>query len=363
MKTLYFWDLHWSSYFVDFVRKYDDWFTKFVSLWDLFDRGPDSYKIYLEVKRLYSQWLFDMVLGNHDLFFIFWIWLSEQYNWFLLPRVKNNRRYSDYVALWKEAYYSLQLFWGESTLDSILERYSWIYWSKKSNLFEDEQIKRLNEVAEFLYQFNIYKLDENKNLLVHWWLPVLNDWSVVSIQVDWKMTSGWVELLEACNKWYRDLDFWLIIALVTWASSEYQDFNILYDMKKNNLLKDSVLMDKMLSKIDTASHFLPMWYLNDLYFSHEKIARTIKDELVKENITALIVWHCGNKVPSEWYNDLTSDYWSHLLSQKNTIIRLDRNFLQVDCKFWNFGFILLDKKWKYVDIWDSFEKIEINRSY
>lgn len=360
MRTIYLWDLHWTAYLSDFVKKYDDWKTKFVSLGDIFDRGPNSYENYQLIKKLYSEWKYDMVLWNHDLLFIFWIWLSEEYNGFLLPKLKEHKKYKDFILLWKDALLLLKYNWGEETLNSIFKRYEDVWCSnKKSNLIFKKQIQKVNEIAEFLYQFNLYKLDEHKNLLVHWGLPILNDWSVVSVQVNEKMTEHWLDLLEKFNQGLKSLDLWLLTALVTWMSSEYQDYNILYDMKCNSLLKDPELMYSVLSKINTSSHFIPTRYLNDLYFSHEKIKKGLKEELQRHNINALIVWHCWNKIPDDWFCNIKSDYWTHLLKQKGTLIRLDRSFLKRRWNWWNFWYLIVSETGEYIEVWDSFTSLNI----
>lgn len=354
---MYIWDIHASSIFKIFIEKYNDDNTTFISLWDIFDRGPSSYENYLIIKELFEKEKYSMVLWNHDLFFIFWIWLSEKYNWFLLKQLKGHKRYNDYLSLWKEAYSYLVYNWWEETLDSILERHSWLYWQKVSNLSEDEQNERLNEIARFLYQFNIYQIDENKNLLVHWGIPILNDWSTVLIQEKKEITKTWLETLEVFNKWFRELDLWFLIALVTWASSEYNDFNILYDMKNHNVLKNPKLMESLLNRIDTSTHFIPTWYLNDFYFSHEIAWKTLKEELKKENLNALIVWHCGNNIPEEWFCNIDSDYWKHLLTQTESLIRLDRSFIKKFWAWWNFWYLLV-RDWIYIEVWDSLDLLK-----
>jgi len=358
-RTIYLWDLHWSDIFSDFINLNNIDNTKFVSLWDIFDRWNNSYEIYLTIKKLYENNQYDMILWNHDLFFIYWIWLSEKYDWFLLQEIKNNTKYSKnydkYTSLWKETLMYLINNGGDLTIDSIIENHMWMYWQKKTDLSQLEINKRLNEVAEFLYNFNLYKIDENNNLLVHWWIPILNDWSIVSIEYDRNITNWWIELLEAFNHWLKNLDLWIITALITWASAEYQDFNIFEKMKANNLIKDVELINSLIYRsINTTTHFLPNWYLNYYYLSNEKIWKSLKTELSKNNINALIVWHSWNDIYDEWFCNINSDYWKHLLWQNNTLIRIDRSFLKKHNKRWNFWYITYEN-WKYIKVWDALD--------
>jgi hypothetical protein len=313
----------------------------------------------LKIKELYNKNQFDMVLWNHDLFFIFWIWLSEEYDGFLLKKIKNNKKYKDnynnYAKLWKETLFYLKNNWWDMTINSILEIKKDSYFKYETKLTKNEINERLNEIAEFLYNFELYKIDNNNNLLIHWGIPILNDWSIVSIEYDNTMTNWSIELLKAFNHWLKNFDLWIMTALITGASAEYQDFNMFEKMKENNLIKDVETINKLIYRtISTQTHFLPNWYLNSYYLSNEIIWKSLKNELKKQKINALIVWHCWNNIYNEWFNNINSDYWKHLLNQDNTIIRIDRSYLKKYDKWWNFWYIIYEN-WKYINVWDALD--------
>lgn len=349
-RTIYLWDIHSSQLLKSFIQSYYTLETLFISLWDIFDRGSNSYENYQIIKELYDKKQYDMVLWNHDLFFIFWIWLSEKYNGFLIDRVKNSWSYEKYKLLWKEALSYLEYNWGDKTLDSILERHSWLYWIKQSNLTEEEQYKRLNEIAKFLYSFSIYKVDSNNNLLVHWWIPILPDGSIVSMLVNNTMTVSSLDLLEKLDKGVKELNLDILFALIWWESTEYNSRTILYDMKEAKLIKDEKKINSL--RLDTSRYFIPTWYLNRVYFSNDIIGKSLKEELKKLNINALIVWHDWNEVYEEWFNNISSNYWKHLLWQSQTLLRLDRSYIEKNRVYWNFWYAIFEDK-NFIKIWDS----------
>ena len=363
MNTIYIWDIHWSFNFENFINKYNDGNTKFISLGDIFDRGSDSYKNYLIIKQLYSQGLYDMILWNHDLFFIFWIGFSEKYNWFLLDYIKDSPFYSEYISFWKNALELLMYNWWEYTLNSIFEKRNWYYSYMVSSISEKEQIDRVNEIAKFLFQFQISKIDSNWNLLIHGGLPILKDGSCLSLMIDNSMTKNSKELLDKINLKFKQLDL-TFINLLTLSDIPksfewiYSEQNIINLMNKEGYLHnpDYILRLNNDNKFELGRDFILTWFDNTIYFQYDKTVEWIKRELKFLNAKALICGHWWNKIPSEWFNNINSDYWKHLLTQNETVIRLDRSYRQVHWDYWNFWYIIFNNdNNKYIEVWDVWE--------
>jgi hypothetical protein len=165
------------------------------------------------------------------------------------------------------------------------------------------------------------------------------------------MTKGWIDLLQKINKWLKKLNPDIIDWLSSWENAEYVHYNILYDLENNKLLKDFNLIDSLRYKLETSQHMTATWFNNSLYYK-DKIWESLKLELKQNNLKSLICWHWWNKLVEEMFNDINSDYWKVLLSQENSLFRLDRSFLRVDNQYWNFWVLILNKEGKVLDIFD-----------
>lgn len=343
-RYVYIADPHGSELFVDFINKYNDWVTKFYILWDIFDRWECSYEIIEKIKVLWNEGKLDMVLWNHDLFFLMWFWLhywwdnivsrlAEKLYW------KNNK---DIERIWEIFYKQFYLNKGWKTIDSF-ERWYW----------KDRLKEKTNGIVNFLWQFNLSKRDDLGNYLVHGGIPILEDGSVIWEENIWEFLS-WIKYVEKINSLMKNLD---IITLEK-LSAEYHHYAIeIYDeMNKRGLIIDEKI--SWYQVMDYPVFFSPTWFGNSFYTKLKKVFVALRWELNRNNIKRLIVWHWFNTTSD--FSNLNSPY---AIQFYNTVICMERcgivskerkdNNWNVIKEYSNFGYCVINIDNEVIEIWDA----------
>lgn len=356
---LYFGDVHWSQYFKDFIQKYYDVKTKYISVWDLFDRGEFSYDVFEIIKNLHKEWKFEMVLWNHDLFFIFWklywVWVEKLNNMFDL-----NLSEEEYVDLNKLfSIFKQQYYWngGQETDKSFYEAVFWNsyikYMKKDSNfdtndlyLFDNQEwlnnyiyenkekleIEFNNyclEVVEFLFKsFKLFLVDDLNNLIVHWWMPILPNWDLVYEETNWRFI-WWLELLSDYENKLKNFDYITIKKLSAYFDSFKDD--IYLKMKNNWFLNWWKFYN------DEAWYYIRTWYPNILYDKEDSVRETLIKELDKNKLNCIITGHYRNEFIGFRETHRDQRYY-----------RLERNYIKND----NFWYLIMNLYWEVLEIDD-----------
>jgi len=197
-RYIYCTDIHGSPLFESFMDHFHDGKTKFYILWDIFDRGDNSFEVIEKIMKMHKEGYMDMVLWNHDLFFMLWVGLYSTTN----NIIKNISE----SFVWQEkeiceifrAFYG-QLMWNDwKTTFRSLQKWYW-----------DDYLKKLDEIIDFLWtHFSLYHRDELWNLLIHGWIPILDDGSIVWEEIDGRYYS-WIDYVVRLNDlmkkvWYSN---------------------------------------------------------------------------------------------------------------------------------------------------------------
>lgn len=336
-KFIYVWDTHWSSNFLDFVEKFNDWKTFFYFLWDIFDRWLYSYENYEKIIELHQKWLWTMILWNHDLFFILSKWLMFNI-WEINKTIvqKDNSVNFKKVLNYHNALFNYN--WWYQTEYSFLRNFWWKWVSET----EDTQ-KVYSEVANYMLKnFDVAMLDHNNNLLIHWWIPILPTWDLVEIEYKWKFLK-WVELLLEISKWVKQLDY----NAITILDQGIEDWKSDYIVSAMNRFCDTKGWDENL-KYWEVRYLSPTWYDSSMYDKNEIILNTLLKELNNNNIENIFVWHWHNKeVINQKFNDVKSNYWLH-----RRVFRLDRSHIQnAKWEYWSIWYAIFDKNNILIETW------------
>lgn len=333
-RYIYFWDIHWSESFKNFIDKYNDWKTFFYSTWDLFDRGRFSYENFVIIKELHEQWLIDISIWNHDLFFILSKWL--EYNWKIKRYiVENNYDITKYKSIleYHKNFYSYT--WGINTDDSFIRNFWTLYSITK------ETIDKFIEVSDYLWEnFNIYIKDHNNNLIIHWWIPILPSWDLVHMEIDNKLV-GWIKLLEKLNNWFKILDEKILKLIDVWIIDNEEEI-----LSKIERFQEW-LKTKDIYNFSDSKYLSPTWYESALYSTNNKVYNELLMELNNNQINNIFLWHWHNReVYDQDFNDHTSEYWKN-----RRVYRLDRSFVEKDWKYWTIWYVVFDNKNNLVESW------------
>jgi len=343
-RYIYIGDIHWSQYFREFIQKYDDWNTFFYSAWDLFDRWRFSYQNFLVIEQLFNEGKFNMALWNHDLFYIFSKWL--EFDWEMKRKAFKEKESNKIEYLKIKNYYNKLYYynWWYDTDYSFELDNNWEYNFQEEKQENKEVETKMSHVANFLWKnFNIYVIDQNNNLIIHWWIPILPSGDIVEVMIDNKMIS-WIELLKKVNDWFKKLDPKSIGIL--------DNYDIDKDMY-HNVLKNMERFSKNLKTKDIYNyywwrHLSPTWFDSSMYDKSEIIRNTLISELNNKGINNIILWHWHNReVNRENFNNKNSKYW-----ENNRIIRIDRSFVENNYRYWNLWYIILDNDNKIIEVWD-----------
>lgn len=303
-RYIYVWDIHWNEWFKDFVDKYDDWKTFFISTGDLFDRGKDSYWVFSTIKELYERGLFWMVLWNHDLFFI-------------VPKV-----YPDHPD--SATFYDQFMYNGwDNTIDSFVESLSGV--SKQMRwmnpVWEDKEKEIKEEIywmAKWLFNnFDTYYIDPLENLIIHWWIPMALSGDVIGENVNWKFIS-WFDYVKFLNDWFKNNDFETIRKMTSVYPTDY----IFADCKSYYWWTYD--HDKFYRKF--YNNYLPTWFDNQTYKEDVRAMEGLRKELDKNKFKRLISGHIGNFDDKFGKED-----------NQDTFLQLDRSCIKMNERNWMRG--------------------------
>lgn len=330
-RYIYVWDIHGSYKFNNFIDTFNNGSTFFYFLWDLFNRWLYSYQNFQKIKKLHSLWLADVVIWNHDIFFLMSKWLT--YNTIIKKKILKKTTMDKYNYI-KKYYDNLYFFnWWNETDDSFKRNISNTLWLQDyNNILESRYI----EVVDYIFSnFNIYIVDKNNNLLIHWWIPILPTWELVTINIDNELYS-WYELVKKINDKFKLLEIDWFELLESWIKWYDKAENILSLMLRLWLLKNP---DTIYNS--WKSMFLsPIWYNNSLYDKNEIVRNTLLKELDEKWLNYIFLWHWWNK-ESENNTDIKSKYWLY-----NRVFRMDKSY-----NYWDLGYSIFDKNNNLLSIW------------
>lgn len=345
-------DIHGSPLFESFVDHFHDWKTKFYILWDIFDRGDESFEVIEKIIKMHKEWYMDMILWNHDLFFMIWVGLHPISS-SVIKNISTSFAWQE-----KEIYGIFEAFYGQliwngwkNTVRSLKE---W-YW--------DEYTKKLDEIIDFLWtHFSLYHIDELWNLLVHGWVPILDDGSIVWEEIDGEFYS-WIDYVVKTNDLMKEFD---ISTLEKLAAIHHRYAAKIYKWMEMRW----IIVDEEMSEAQKNSHwkyFTPTWYANVRYeWESGNILKSLRWELDRKWLKRLLVWHWSSE--EESFSNLDDEY-----AQKyyDTVIRLERCHIpmcyETDPDYWfkkpiygNFGYCVMDGNNELVEIGDVRDIVKIS---
>lgn len=328
-RYIYIWDIHASYKFKDFINKYDDGKTFFYSLWDLFDRWDFAYENILIMKKLFNEGKFNMVLWNHDLFFLFSKWLN--YNTIIKDTIlKSNLDIKDYEWLIQRNSNLYNMNWWIQTDYSFMNNTD-VSWTKK----------RIEETINFLWwNFNIFLIDHNKNLLIHWWIPILPSWDLVHTNLNNKFL-WWIDLLTQISIGIKKMDVNSLLMLDDFNNGDtfYNTLSIMERFQDNLNTKD-------IYNFESTRYLSPIWYSSSLYDTNDVVRNTLIKELNKHGIENIFLWHWQNKeISDKIYKNKDSKYW-----KDNRIFRIDRSHIIQNNTNWTIGYAIFDNNNKVIEI-------------
>lgn len=341
---IYVWDTHWSERFIDFIEQYADWVTNFVLIGDIFDRWLASYQIIEKIKDLYAQWKIKMVLGNHDLFYIFWklynIWTLKFNEIFSLSiseeeyeklnklfKIYNDQYFRNW---WVETNNSFKLWILAKNMKNNFNPENFIRdWFKDQDYLEEEYNKYCLDIAKFLFtSFDIFHIDELNNISIHWGINILPNWDLVAEKIDWEFVS-WVERLRKYNEKLKNFDYEILKKLTAYFDN--YKHQIFIEMKENWFINW-----KAFHNTDNTD-YIPTWMPNYLIDKYEEVRETLIKELDENWLNRCIMGHYSNE-----YNKFNET------PKNQRYYRIDRNFIWA----WNFWVLILDKYWEVLKIDD-----------
>lgn len=322
-KYIYIWDTHWGNLLLDFLNENDDWKTFFYFLWDLFDRGYHSARNINKIMELHKNGRCDIILGNHDLFFIFWHSGDIIENFNIVQSYNNQLRWN----------------WGRETLESFREYCSA---NKKNWLsYDTDYSEYLTKVRDFLLQFKIYWIDHNNNYLVHWGIPIWTNWElwweVFDINGEW-LYLDWIDRIEKLNDDLMGLDEKTLMKFL-WTYNSYSDVVVKNTYEYNNLWEWEIYLE--------STQILPTWYLSRFYLNNEFIQETLSKELKRHWLRWIFVGHDWNEVDNKIFNN-KSNKSNHIVPW---LYRLDRSNIW-SWSLDNFWYATFDKNGECIKLWD-----------
>jgi len=275
-RYIYIWDIHWNKNVFNFIKENNDSKTYFILMGDLFDRWNYSYELIELIKQIYKDWRLNMVLGNHDLFFIF-SQLSNPYKMIYDNQFKLNKWKNTYNSFKKNIIYKRKKSWINL---------NWYMYG----------------IAQFLLEnFDLYLIDDLWNLSIHGGIPILFEGSLVWESFKYNEFSYWLDYVKELNNLIKKKD----IKTLEKFTAIYQTNSII---RQNEIFYNLKLKDKE----KNYWQFLPTWYLNREYTLNENIKKTLLLELDKNNINKFFTWHDMQYLPK-----------LDTINNKSRIIRLD----------------------------------------
>lgn len=332
-RYIYVWDTHWTHLFSSFINKYNDGKTFFYFLWDIFNRWNFSYENYETIVNLHKKGLCNMVLWNHDLFFILSKWFM--YEMWKMNDIVNKNNDNWKIQRIKNHFQTLfNMNWWYQTEKSFILNF---WWNWVSETIEVE--KKYSEVANYLFEnFDIYIIDHNNNLLIHWWIPILPNNNIVHI---WYNNSYicWIELITKINEWFKKLDIEAISILDGWINNDDKENIISAMIRFLNIPEESL-------KYTSSRYLSPVWYDNSLYDTNKDIQDTLLLELDKNNINNIFLWHWHNKEICD------SDFCDKTKWEWKRIFRLDRTHKETsEWSYWSIWYAIFWKDNDIIAIW------------
>jgi len=303
---------------------------------DLFDRGHYSYEIYKIIRKLHSKGKFQMVLGNHDLFFLLThgLYIGGEN---IISRIADKTLTEDQRwELWDIYNDQLKINRGDATIDSFD---AW-FWVKNT-------WKKTSEVVDFFFtNFNLYYEDPIGNLVIHGGIPILPDGSIVGCAVGDNFVSG-LDYVKHLSKGFKNVEF-DTLKLLTGRDNSMGE-KLYDDMKTRGLIHDPDLVSSTPNEF--LRYYVPTWSDNSVYektyWDAEKQItplQSLRTELDKFQKERLIVGHWN---VDAW--DFSNRSTHHASLYYNTILRLDRSWLRVEWEYWNFGYAIIDVETNWIE--------------
>jgi len=332
-RYIYIWDIHGSWKLNNVIDEYNNWRTFFYFLGDLFDRWEFSYQNFKKIQELHKLWLANVVIWNHDIFFLMSKWLK--YNTIIKQKILEKSTMAEYNYI-KQYYDELYLFNGWEQTDN----------SFKKALHKDLDYEEYNEKLEELYievvnylfsNFDTYIIDHNNNLLVHWWIPILPTGELVTINIDNELYS-WVELIKKINQKFKLLETEWFEILESWIDWYNKAENILSLMLRLWLLKKS----ESIYNYWQSMYLSHIWYNSSLYDKSEIVRNTLIKELNEQWLNNIFLWHWWNKeaIDSDYWN-YKSKYWEY-----NRVFRIDKSY-----NYWDLWYAIFNEKNELLKTW------------
>lgn len=327
-------DIHSSNNFIKLTNKYKEE-KVVVLLWDIFDRWLYSHEVFqhmIELKKSLWDNLY-ITLWNHDIFMMFWMWLSETSDSKIARLAKTSMNEEARIVLQDIFYNQFISNWWDKTVASI-ERNFYKTWVLSAQQYFDD-------IIDFLYDnWNIYNV-VNKQLAIHWGLPLLNDWSIVWIYFNNEYYE-WIEYLELLNKQLKLCNPKILYRL---SACDDEIWRLMYD--------DMLLLWKIKDKSKSSqqqnniTNFIPTWYNNTYYYGGknvypDNVLKHFREYLDNKWLQRVILWHWWN-----WSDNFHKIDNSTIKKQYNTFMRLDRSF-----RHWNIWFSIIDIDWKILKVSD-----------
>lgn len=293
-RFIYIWDIHWNKSFIDFVNEKDDWKTKFILMWDIFDRWNYSYEVFEKIKEFHKDWKLELVLWNHDLFLIFWTLFHKHH------MIYENQ---------------LRINWWKNTLDSFKKNIVYKQWLNKWYA-RKYQIDTANYLLE---NFNLYHIDELWNLSIHWWIPYFENWFEIWYDFWNWIFLKWLEMIKEFNKKIKEKDE-EILWLFTWIQ------NPNYILRINSILQWITYNE---IHWNDSTQFTPTWFLNREYELNENIKYWLIKTLKDNWLNRFFCWH-------DWFNVNENN-----INKDSIINRLD----------WRIWYYIVNNKNEFIEWW------------
>lgn len=318
-RYIYLGDIHSRREFIDFVQEQDDNKTFFILAWDLFDRGSYSLDVFFTIERLYLEGKLQIVLWNHDLFFIWY--MNKNYHQTKLFEINSSNLYSDIHYNINYQYDKAKMLYC-SPLDTWYTEGQELFLSyeRENSDFspKEKTMSFLTYMAKFLSQFNLYYIDDLKNLTVHWWIPFFTNWLPV-----WhhNKNNEWVAWLD----FVKDLDILLKENKAEWLTFLSWSLDSDTLVNENKEYYQDLTLKGPIDSYKWLYWFVPTWYLNREYETNEDVYLGLIRELEKNNLNHFF---CGHDYSSNFdsYNNLTRVYrldlwiWYVIMNQDNKLI-------------------------------------------
>lgn len=329
-------DIHSSSNFSKLVEKFPK--EKFTLCGDIFDRGSFTHDVFQTIKKLHAQGRITITLWNHDLFFIFWLWMHPNSKSKVSILSKTSMTIEESEVL-NDIFYS-QLTWNgwNETIRSLNENKK-DAWHESAHWYADE-------IADFLF--------ENWNLVnivdwvvaVHGWIPMLNDWSLVWERyewIDWDKYEDWINYLKKMDKGIKRLDPKVLYRL---SACDNEIARHIYDKmeKEWKIFKKS---HSFQMRWDICN-FLSTWYNNTYFYGGKhgiqpQMIQYLRWYLDSIWLKRVVAWHYGNNSKNFYEKDKP-----FIKELYDTIIRFDRSFLWG--RVW---YVQFDNKWNLIEVSDT----------